>query len=99
MELPDDVLRDLQKTMKYPMQCVLCGENTFNRGIFIPDERHRLIYGVTPGKAIVYGLCDNHSELTEETMNIVESRILETVRESKNFKSPDEFIEDNEKED
>lgn len=41
----------VQQSMEIELPCVLCGQATRSRGVFMPD-----------GRALIYALCDEHSQ-------------------------------------
>lgn len=51
----------VQQSMKIELPCVLCGQATRSRGVFMPDSRVR-----------IYALCDEHSQ-DAGTVELIES--------------------------
>jgi len=93
MTSEDELYDNIKKSMQYPMECVLCKKTTHQRGIFVPHESNRLLYGVKENSGILYPLCEDHQNITEEDATLVEKHILESIRKGMRYKNADEFVD------
>lgn len=72
--------RAVEKSMQQDMPCILCGETTRNRGVFIPDDPRQSHLGSPPAgktRTVIYALCDRHPQ------NSATSKAVELALESK----------------
>ena len=77
------LLEAVKASMQYPLSCMLCGTITHNRGVFIPDDKKKKMYGLKDNEAtrfIIYPLCEAHDMNDEENAEKVELAILDKVR-------------------
>lgn len=78
--------RALEKSMQQDMPCILCGEPTRNRGVFMPNDPSSSHLGTPPAgktRTVIYALCEKHPQ-SSTTSQAVELAIEKTLLSKNN---------------
>lgn len=85
MKKKNAIDRAVEKSMEKDMPCVLCGQATGHRGVFMPNTpKDSLLGPPPPGKTrmVIYALCEKHPQ-DDATAKAVETA-LEKIHLSSN---------------
>lgn len=77
--------RAIEKSMQQDRPCILCGEATRNRGVFIPNDPEQSHLGSPPAgktRTVIYALCDKHPQNSATSESV--ERALENMMLSRN---------------